>query len=77
MGADLGFVIAPCDSCGPVPVEVDRFEIHADDRDRIRLYAFRCPECDELASGGDRSLLDALADAGVPRRRLRSMGEGG
>lgn len=71
MGADLGFVIARCDDCGPMPVEVDRFEIHADDEATFMLYVFRCPGCDELVSGGDRSLLGALSEAGVPRRRLR------
>jgi len=75
VSTDLGFVIARCDGCGPVPVEVDRFEIHTDDAGSIRLYAFRCPGCDDLGSGGDRSLLDALADAGVPRRRLRALDE--
>jgi len=75
VSADLGFVIARCDDCGPVPVEVDRFEIHADDRGSIRLYVFPCPGCAELGSGGDRSLLDALSGAGVPQRRLRALDE--
>jgi len=56
VSVDLGFVIA---RCGPVPVEVDRSEIHTDDAGSIQLYAFRCPGCDELRSGGDHSLLDA------------------
>jgi len=77
VSAELGLVIARCDGCGPVPVEVDHFEIHADDAGSIRLYAFRCPGCDDLASGGDRSLLEVLVDAGVPRRRLRPPNEDG
>jgi len=75
VSADLGFVIARCDVCGPGPVEVDRFEIHADDAGSVRLYVFRCPGCGELGSGGDRSLLDALVGAGVPQRRLRALDE--
>lgn len=66
-------VIVSCCDCGPVPVATSTFEIHADQRDDIALYAFTCPRCGEVGSGGCRDLIAHLAAAGVRRRELRSV----
>jgi hypothetical protein len=69
----LPFVIVSCQGCGPVAVETCTFEVHADADDGVALYAFTCPGCGEVGTGGCRELIARLLTEGVRRRELRSM----
>lgn len=70
---DIEFVVVSCLACGPVPVPISRFEIHADADNHVALYAFVCPRCRETGTGGCRQMIAHLAAVGVPRRELRSL----
>ena len=77
MSRDLSgteIVIVSCSDCGPVPVATSSFEIHVDRHHDIALYAFPCPRCGEVGSGGCRDLIAHLSAAGVGHGELRAVG---
>lgn len=62
-----------CETCGPVAVDAREVEVHVNRGEDLVLYAFVCPHCGELGSGGCRERARQLLLGGAIWRELRSV----
>jgi hypothetical protein len=70
MRSEDDVTVVGCDRCGPVPVLVRDVEVHEDGAGAIRFYAFSCPSCRDVATGGCPTLIGDLLRRGATRRAL-------